>query len=450
MPQRPDGLVIAAPGSGSGKTLITLGLIAAFQAQGRKTATFKTGPDFIDPGFLSAANGGPCQSPSKAACVNLDPWAMRPETINRFFLHGTKDADLVIIEGVMGLFDGPPGGGGSTADLAAHLGLPVILVIDAARQAQSAGALARGFAAHRDDITLAGVICNRVASPRHERLLREGLEGTGIPILGMLPPVTGLEIYSRHLGLIQARERDDLGVLIKHAASWVSEHLDLDLLSELATSSNPSQTSRKGSEQATSVLPPFGQRIAIASDDAFAFAYPHLLADWQGQGAELLLFSPLAGEGVPQGADAIYLPGGYPELHASTIAANGRFLKNLTEAAAADTPIYGECGGYMVLGQGLVDAGGERHQMAGLLQLETSFEKRRLSLGYRKAVLATGSALGTPGTELRGHEFHYATTLIQEGAPLAHFADAAGQDLGPAGLVNGSVAGSFFHFVDQV
>ncbi|MCL4155125.1 UNVERIFIED_CONTAM: hypothetical protein GTU68_053479 [Idotea baltica] len=374
---------------------------------------------------------------------------MRQPPINRPFLPKREGvADLVFVEGVMGLFDGPPGGGGSTADLAAHLGLPVILVIDAARQAQSAGALARGFAAHREDINLAGVICNRVASPRHERLLREGLARVDIPILGMLPPHSKLELHSRHLGLIQARERDDLKPLIESSAEWIRKHLDLAMLEGIADAANLARKIDRHSAMPLVGCPPLGQRMAVASDDAFAFAYPHLLADWQDQGAELLTFSPLAGEGIPQDADAIFLPGGYPELHAGAIAANSAFMAGLKTASNDAKPIYGECGGFMVLGEGLVDANGQRHQMAGLLSLETSFEKRRLSLGYREVTLATGSPLGGEGQKLRGHEFHYATILSQKGVPFARFADAAGQDLGDAGLVAGSVAGSFFHLVD--
>ena len=430
------GFIIAAPASGSGKTLATLGLARAFRQLGQRVAVFKTGPDYIDPAFLAAASGG--------ACFNLDPWAMGSGTIDELLRIACATADLVIVEGVMGLFDGPPGGGGATADLAARLGLPVVLVVDAARQAQSAGAVVRGFAATSADVTVAGVVCNRVASPRHRLLLEEGLKTVGVPVLGMLPPMSELTLQSRHLGLVQARERSDLEAVIEACATWVRGHLDLAAIDHLAKPLSVAMTAGPGPAP-----PPPGQRIAIAGDVAFAFAYPHLIAAWRRAGAEILPFSPLAGEGPPPDADAIFLPGGYPELHAGAIAANRVFLDRLAAASAAATPIYGECGGYMVLGRGLIDAAGRRHRMAGLVELETSFADRRLTLGYRQAILAADGPLGAAGTSFRGHEFHYATALRAKGRPLAHLRDAAGNDLGPAGLVRGSVSGSFFHMIDH-
>jgi len=431
------GFVIAAPGSGSGKTLVTMGLAAAFVQGGRKVAAFKTGPDYIDPAFLAAASG--------AECFNLDPWAMRMGTAARIIEGAGDGADLMIVEGVMGLFDGPAGGGGSTADLAARLGLPVILVVDAARSGQSVGAVVRGFSSFRDDITMAGVICNRVASPRHERLLAEGLKDAGIPILGMLPPLADLTLQSRHLGLVQASERADLAPLTGRAADWVGQYVDIAAIDALARPVTGIETPLPGP-----AVPPLGQRIAIASDRAFGFAYPHLLAGWREAGAEILPFSPLNSEAPAQTADAVFLPGGYPELHAGVIASNSAFFDGLRSASARGVRVYGECGGYMVLGEGLIDAEGTRHQMAGLLGLETSFADRRLTLGYREATLVADGPLGRAGTLFRGHEFHYATTLRAAGSPMARLRDASSADLGPAGLISGTVSGSFFHLIDQM
>lgn len=430
------GIIIAAPSSGSGKTLVTLGLVRAMRNQGLRVAVFKTGPDYIDPGFLSAASG--------SECFNLDPWAMRSETIASFVMQAKKANDIIIVEGVMGLFDGAGGGGGSTADLAAHLGLPVVLVIDAARQAQSAGAVVRGFSAHRADISVVGVICNRVASPRHEKLLAEGISNVGIPVLGSIPRLPELKLDSRHLGLVQARERAGLDRLIGAAAAAVDANVDLTALAALAQLPSvktvaPGQIGR----------PPLGQHIAVAYDTAFGFAYPHLLEGWRSQGAVITPFSPLANDPPPPFADAIFLPGGYPELHAERIAANAVFLDGLRARAAAGTQIYGECGGYMVLGEGLIDAEGRRHQMAGLLKLETSFASPSLTLGYRQAVLTAPSPLGGIGARFRGHEFHYATQVRAEGRPLVGLEDAEGASLGTAGLVVGTVAGSFFHLIDS-
>ncbi len=437
MSRRAKGFIVAAPASGSGKTLVTMGLVAAFARQGKNISVLKAGPDYIDPAFLAAACG--------ADCYNLDPWAMADGTAARLVEEACAKADLVIIEGVMGLFDGPLGGGGATADLAARFGLPVVLVIDSARAGQSAGAVARGFSSHREDITVAGVICNRVASPRHERLLAEGLNAAGVAVLGMLPPVPQLTLQSRHLGLVQARERSDLEKVIERAGVWAGAHIDLAAIDRLALPLKGNMAAEPGP-----ALPPPGQRIAMASDEAFAFAYPHLITGWRRAGAEIMAFSPLAGEAPSPDADAIFLPGGYPELHAGVIAANGAFFDGLRSAGTRGMPVYGECGGYMVLGEGLIDAGGTRHRMAGLLGLDTSFADRRLTLGYREATLVSDGPLGPAGSRLRGHEFHYATTLRAAGSPMAHLRDATGADLGPAGLVRGSVFGSFFHLIDRV
>lgn len=430
------GLVVAAPASGSGKTLLTIGLIGALRARGHRVGAAKCGPDYIDPGFLAAAAGRPVG--------NLDPWAMRAATLRGLVDNMVGNADLVLIEGVMGLFDGPAGGGGATADLAARLALPVLLVVDAARQGQSAGAVAAGFAAFRADVGIIGVVFNRVASARHEALLREGMQLVDLPVLGIVPAHTGLALESRHLGLVQARERRGLAVLADEAARLVADHLDLDRLEALAGSIAGVDAVAK-----SVTVPPIGQRIAVADDVAFGFAYPHILDGWRRAGAELMRFSPVAGEAPANDCDAIYLPGGYPELHAGTIAANTGFMAGLRACAARGGFVFGECGGYMVLGEGIVDGDGVRHEMAGLLGLETSFAERKLTLGYRNARLVAGTRLGASGWQYRGHEFHYATAISERGDPFVSLTDASGGDLGQAGLADGSVAGSFFHFIDQ-
>lgn len=434
------GLIVAAPASGSGKTTVTLGLARALAERGARVAPFKVGPDFIDPGFLAAAAGRPA--------VNLDPWAMRPGTLARLSAALARDADIVLGEGVMGLFDGASDGTGSTADLSVVTGWPVVLVIDVRGQAASAAAVVRGFASHRQDVRVAGVVFNRVGSERHGAMLTSAVRAAlpTLPILGCLPRSAGLELPSRHLGLVPAAEQVGLGRALDAASSLVERHLDLDSLTGLAAPLRDAS-----SPIAAPAIPPIGQRIAVASDEAFAFAYPHLLGDWHEVGAEVVQFSPLADEPAPADADAIYLPGGYPELHAGRLAAAGRFLDSLRAAAARRAAIYGECGGYMTLGRGLVDADGARHAMAGLLPLETSFATRRLSLGYRRVTLAADCPLGRAGSVFRGHEFHYATVL-SEGPPRAPFAeacDAAGEARGSAGSRAGTVAGSFLHLVDR-
>lgn len=430
-PTSGSGVVIAAPASGTGKTCLTLGLVAALRQMGRRVAAAKTGPDYIDPRFLEAASGGPA--------VNLDPWAMRAELVAALAGEAAEGNDLLVIEGVMGLFDGPAGGGGSTADLAAMLGLPVVLVIDAARQGQSAAALAQGFAGHRRDCRIAGVILNRVAGERHAALVADAVEQAGIRVLGAVPRREGLALPSRHLGLVQAGEHGDLAGFVDRAGALVAEHIDLDAFTACASPPGPGR--------GATALPPPGQSVAMASDEAFGFAYPHLLAAWRAAGAELLPFSPLADEAPREGCDAVYLPGGYPELHAGRLSAATRFLAGLHAAAGRGVLIYGECGGFMVLGEALTDAEGTTHPMAGLLPLETSFAERRLQLGYRR--LVHHGALPWP-VNLRGHEFHYSVEARRgEADPLFEAADAAGRPLGPIGLRRGQVMGSYAHVVDM-
>jgi cobyrinic acid a,c-diamide synthase len=431
-------LMIAAPASGSGKTVLTLALLRHFRNQGSVVSSFKAGPDFIDPAYHEAASG--------RVCRNLDCWAMRPATLARLAAAAGDGADLVIGEGVMGLFDGATDGTGSTADLAALGGWPVVLVVDVRGQGASAAATVSGFARFRGDVHLAGVIFNRYGSEGHARILRDAMAPLGIPVLGCVPRDLGLHLPDRHLGLVQAGELDDLDAFLDAAAAVVAAHIDTDALRALA---RPGTVS--GGDGAGERLPPLGQRITVARDTAFAFAYPFVLDGWRAAGAEIVPFSPLADEAPDGAADAVYLPGGYPELHAGRLAGNVAFLDGLRIAAVRGGVIYGECGGYMVLGEGLVDGEGRRHKMAGLMPLETSFAERRLHLGYRQARLASDGPLGAGGTKFRGHEFHYASILREQAAdPLFVCRDARDDDLGPAGCRRGMVMGSFVHLVDVV
>ncbi len=434
------GLIIAAPRSGSGKTVVTLGLLRFLRDKGCHAAAAKTGPDYIDPSFLSAACGVPCR--------NLDSWAMRRETLAGEIRRLEASTELVLCEGVMGLFDGAGArSAGSTADLAAMTGWPVILVVSLEGQAASAAALVAGFAHHRRDVTIAGVIFNQAASERHAMLAAEATRKTlpGLPILGSIPRATSLQLPSRHLGLIPAGEHKALEAFLDAAAVAVGGAIDLEMLKRLA---RPSLL-ESGPQRVP--LPKLGNRIAVARDDAFGFAYEAVLEGWRAQGATASFFSPLADAPPPFDAEAIYLPGGYPELYAGRIAGNRVFLDGLRDAAKRGIAIYGECGGYMVLGQSLADAAGTTHEMAGLLPLRTSFAARRLHLGYRAAVLVNDGPLGSAGIGFRGHEFHYAT-IVEEGGGNALFEveDADGTTLGAAGRIVGSVAGSFIHLVDRV
>ncbi|MEM9277657.1 MAG: cobyrinate a,c-diamide synthase [Pseudomonadota bacterium] len=427
---RKPGFLIAAPSSGSGKTVITLGLLRAFRNKGLKVVSAKAGPDYIDPAFHKAATG--------EECVNLDPWAMNASNLGSLSQNFFAEADIALVEGMMGLFDGAADGSGSAADLAVSLGLPVVLVVDASRMSFSVSALVRGFRDHRPDLNLAGVILNRVGSSRHEIMLRKALADLDVTVFGAVPKLDDLELPSRHLGLVQASEHDGLEIFITHAADHIAAHCDLETLGNLGWEVEASE--------AVYELPPLGQRIAIAQDEAFAFCYPHILSAWRNSGAELSFFSPLHDQAPEDGVDAVYLPGGYPELHADRIANASGFIGGLTTARDWGVAIYGECGGYMVLGEGLVDAEGQRHSMAGLLKLETSFEKRKLHLGYRR-LKADNFPLGEAFT---AHEFHYTSATKEEGQPLFEAQDALGNALGNVGLREGSVMGSYMHVIDKV
>ena len=435
-PHNAGGLIVAAPASGSGKTVFTLGLLHHLARNGIAVASAKAGPDYIDPAFHSAASGRPC--------LNLDPWAMAPATIGAACTRLAAAADVIVCEGVMGLFDGATAEAGSTVDLAALTGWPVVLVIDVRGQAASAAAVVRGFATHRPDVQVAAVVFNRVGSERHVETLCQASAKfvPGVPVLGCLPRLADLDLPERHLGLVQAGEHPDLRAFLERAAAHVGDNVDTGALLRLA---------RPWAVDGGSVvpIPPPGQRIAMTDDGAFGFRYPLIIDGWRHAGAEILPFSPLADEEPDAHADAVYLAGGYPELHAGRLAGNRRFLGGLGRAAKHGATVFGECGGYMVLGRGIVDAEGRRHGMAGLLALETSFAARHLHLGYRRAVLAGDCVFGPAGTAFRGHEFHYATVVEEgPGTPLFACRDAAGRERGSTGLRDGTVMGSFVHLID--
>ncbi len=432
-----NGLILAAPASGSGKTTLTLGLLRALARGGTRVAPAKTGPDYVDPTFHAAAAG--------RASLNLDPWAMRGDTLASLVVALARDADLVLCEGVMGLFDGIDARGtGSTAELAARTGWPVVLVVDARGMAASVGPLVAGFANARKDMRVAGVIFNRCGGASHAALLREALAlcCPDLACFGAIARASDLQLPERHLGLVPATETDGLEPFLDRAADACAAGIDI---ASLLGAAAPATIAHAAADAVP--LPPLGQRIAVARDIAFAFAYPATLAGWRTQGAEISFFSPLADEAPDPSSDAVFLPGGYPELHAGRLATATRFRAGI---GAHGGTVYGECGGYMALGTGLVDADGTRHAMLGLLPLETSFAARRLHLGYRAVELADDCALGPRGLQARGHEFHYASILREGGnAPLFEMHDARGNRLGSAGCRVGRVAGSFVHLIDR-
>jgi len=429
-------LIVGAARSGSGKTSVSVGLMRALARRGLVVRGAKSGPDYIDPGFHAAATGAPG--------VNLDSWAMPPGLLDRLAGEQAAGADVLVIESAMGLFDGiaaAPDRTGAAADLARRFGTPVALILDVSGQSQTAAAIARGFATHDPDVRVGGVILNQVASPRHERLVRDAVEAIGLPVVGAVHRNPDMALPERHLGLVQAREHAALEAFIERLADVMADALDLDALLALAA---PLDAAPGG--EAALPAPP-GQRIAVAEDAAFSFVYPHLVRHWRAQGAELVPFSPLADEAPDPSCDACWLPGGYPELHSGRLAAAIRFRDGLA-CFAADRPVHGECGGFMVLGRALEDAEGVTHPMTGLLGHVTSFAKRKMNLGYRQARLLADSPVGPRGATVRGHEFHY-SRLVEPGndAPLAELADGLGAPLGPSGARRGRVSGSFFHAI---
>ena len=394
--------LIAAPCSGSGKTLLSLCLAALIHQRGETIQTFKVGPDYLDPQLLSRASGRPCR--------NLDGLLCGPDWVRRSFPWWGGQADHCLVEGVMGLFDGRgPGLEGSSAELARLLELPVVLVVEASRQAGSVAALVRGFRDHQPGLAFAGVVLNGVSTERHQALLREALAAIAMPLLGVLPRHPSLHLPSRHLGLLPAHELEDLGRCLGEWAALAERHLDLERLVPLlappaappAGSTDPIRWCLERGQPGPAPAP---VTLALASDAAFHFRYPEASELLEGLGVVVRPWQPLADEPLPPGSQGVILPGGFPELHAGTLAASRRSLADLRRAAAAGLPIYAECGGLLLLGERLHDADGVAHPMAGLLP----FSARRggLQLGYRQASPLVDGLVVRRGESLCGHEFH--------------------------------------------
>jgi len=430
------GLIVGAPRSGSGKTSVTIGLLRALRRRGLSVRGAKSGPDYIDPGFHHAATGLPG--------VNLDTWSMAPDLLDNLAGAQAKDAEIMIVESAMGLFDGivsDPGRSGAAADLARRFGLPTLLVLDVSGQSTTAAAVAKGFSVYDPNVAIGGVVLNQVASERHEHQVRIAIEALGIPVVGAVYRNPDMALPERHLGLVQASEHAALESFIERLADTMQRSIDLDAVLKIARLF----AAEPGS--AAHALPPPGQRIAIASDAAFSFLYPHVSRHWREAGAELAPFSPLADEAPDETCDACWLPGGYPELHAGKIAAASRFHAGLTRFAET-RPVHGECGGFMVLGETLEDAAGITHRMTGLLGHRTSYAQRKMNLGYRQATLLSTCPIGKAGQTVRGHEFHYSKTV--DAGPdmaLADLFDGQGKALGPSGARRGNVTGTYFHAI---
>ena len=430
----PKAIVLAGTRSGCGKTSVALGLMRALARRGLCVQPFKAGPDFIDPGLHTRAAGRP--SP------NLDTWMLPEDALRAGFARSARGADVVVVEGVMGLFDGRNGAGeaGSTAHLAKLLGLPVLLVVDAASQARSAAAVALGFARFDPDLRLAGVILNRVASPRHEAILREALASMpDAPLLGCLPKAEDLGLASRHLGLVTAEDSADLDARLEALADWVEQGLDIPaLLASLPDISLPLPA-----PEPPPSLPRV--RIGLARDRAFCFVYAENLRLLEAAGAEIVPFSPLSDAALPGSLDGLYLPGGYPELVAAELAANAPMLASVRAFCASNRPVWAECGGFMYLQRALVDANGAEHALCGVFPARAVMRPQRAALGYREARTLTPGPLGPAGTTLRGHEFHWSDFTPDEPlAPLYRARNSKGDSF-DSGVVHGSVTASYIH-----
>ena len=412
-----NSLVIAAPMSGSGKTTVTLGIMECLKRKGLVVAPFKVGPDFIDPGWHRLVTGRPS--------VNLDGW-MCPEPFIRetFALH-TQGADLAVIEGVMGLFDGSSGVSeeGSTAQVAKILASPVILVVDAKSQARSAAALVQGFVNFDPRVRIAGVIFNNVGSANHARILREALAASSpeVKVLGCIPRDESLRIPSRHLGLMTAEETPLTAEFLDSLARVIDEHLDLEGILFLAAQKTPLPPGGRGSGwggTCNSQLPTEKiVKLAVARDAAFCFVYEDNLRLLREAGAEIVEFSPLTDAQLPPGISGIYLPGGYPELFAAALSANQSLIEEIRMAIESGMPVYAECGGFIYLTEGVrcqaattgkpIDHCQDLSPFVGIFPVTTRMLPRRKALGYREALFTADSLLGPAGTVARGHEFHY-------------------------------------------
>jgi cobyrinic acid a,c-diamide synthase len=427
-------LIIAAPASGSGKTSVALGLMGLLRRMGRQVAPFKVGPDFIDPGHHSRA----CGRPSR----NLDGWMCTQDAVKQTFEQGCKDADVAVIEGVMGLFDGASGRDnvGSTAEIASILNGQILLVVDARSQARSAAALVKGFAEFSPGVNVSGVIFNRVASTNHAALLSEAmLSIPGLPpVLGYLPRAEELSLPERHLGLTTAGTAvaDDY---YERLADWVSAALDVGQLMALLTGSRDDAGRCAQAPSGSKLGNPV--RIGIARDEAFCFYYAENLELLERAGAELVFFSPLTASHLPENLQGLYLGGGYPELHAEALAANRGLLAALKSAALSGLPIYAECGGFMLLAEAI-----EQRAMAGVFPAQAKMLSRRKALGYREVELSSDCLLGPAGTIVRGHEFHYSEMAPPQEIERVYLVkDRRGQPVAQDGCRIGKTLGSYIH-----
>ncbi|MCX5196541.1 cobyrinate a,c-diamide synthase [Streptomyces sp. NBC_00249] len=436
-------LVIAAPSSGSGKTTVATGLMAAFAERGLAVSPHKAGPDYIDPGYHALATGRPGR--------NLDAFMCGPELVAPLFAHGSAGCDLAVVEGVMGLYDGAAGRGelASTAQVAKLLRAPVVLVVDASSQSRSVAALVHGFASFDPQVRLGGVILNKVGSDRHEVMLREALEEAGMPVLGVLRRAPQVATPSRHLGLVPVAERRaDALASVAALAEQVRAGCDLDALMALARTAppldceawapvNPASPAFEARGPGRSAGGGAAPVIAVAGGAAFTFSYAEHAELLTAAGAEVVTFDPLRDEALPPGTAGLVIGGGFPEMYAPELSANEPLREAVAAFAAAGGPIAAECAGLLYLARSL-----DGKPMCGVLDADARMSER-LTLGYREAVAVSDSPLAVTGTRLRGHEFH--RTVIEPGAGAAPAWGFTHPERRVEGFVQGGVHASYLH-----
>jgi cobyrinic acid a,c-diamide synthase len=428
-------VVIAGAASGVGKTTIASGIAAALHKRGVGVAPFKVGPDYIDPSYLSRAAGAPAR--------NLDGWLLPPAALVDLFSRASSRADVCVIEGVMGLFDGRGASEeGSTAEIAKLLRAPVILVVDAGKVSRTAAAVVLGLQRFDPDLQVAGVILNGIGSPRHLAWTAGPIEdATGLPVLGYLPRRDHLSLPERHLGLIPTTEGLLAEDFFERLTAQVEETIDVGRLLALAQGADPmtGSASRLFPEVAIGVR----ARIAVARDEAFSFYYEDSLDLLRAWGAELVEFSPIHDQALPSGVGGVYLGGGFPELFGAELAANASMLASVRKAWADGITIYGECGGLMYLSEGIVDSAGGQHRLAGIVPGWSTIEGTRLTMGYRTATAEGESFLLKKGEAARGHEFHWSRIAGEAQSETAAYLLDDPPRL--EGYGKGSVLGSYLH-----
>lgn len=437
MKQRIPRIVIAATQSGSGKTTIVTGLLAALKEKGLKVQSYKVGPDYIDPGYHEIASGRPGH--------NLDAWLVTEERLAEIFARTADDADIAIIEGVMGLYDGGRNGISSTAFVAKLLDAPVLLVINAKSMGESAAALALGFKQYDPTVNIAGVILNRLGSPTHCRMIEEALEKLDIPVYGAVLRNDKMNMPERHLGLVPVQENTCESEVVAEIGRTVGSSVDIEAIVRLANEASALEVTEKYDLPAERSV-----RIAVARDDAFTFYYPESICQLEMAGAEIIPFSPLCDNALPE-ADGLILGGGFPEMFAAQLYANETMRNSISRAADSGMPIYAECGGFMYLMREMVDFEGNRFPMTNIVPGSVEMKKKLQTVGYVEARMENDTVLGKKGTVLHGHEFHFSSECVSAGTDPNEYPRAFTfqrmRDIPPymAGYAKGNILGSYLH-----